>query len=242
MQDLQHHLEWTRDLAWENGAAAQRCYKKHYDRTSKERDFREGDQALVPRSICASKTDHPWEDPFSNCRVLGPIMYKVQCGTGPRACKQPHVNLLKQWHGWEDPPATVAWVEEPIAPLSSGALPWASPCASPIAHPLAGPQLVSHQEWQHLKALLEQFPGLFSTIPRWTSQVQHAIPTPPVCWLCTPLCLLPQKHWYQVEQEVENMLHLRVIKRAQPYCPGAQARREYTLLYRLPRGQKAGPV
>lgn len=80
--------------------------------------------------------------------------------------------------------------------------------------PPVGPQLWP-REWQHFKALLKQFLGLFSTMPGQTSKIQHAILTSPGRWVQAPLWLLPWKCWDQIEQELQDVLHLGSIEQAQ---------------------------
>lgn len=94
---------------------------------------------------------------------------------------------------------------------SSGALPWTTTTSQPRSEPSIGPPSAARQE---LAAMLQLFPGLFSPLPGQTPCVQHPIPVPPGHWVRTPLQLLPQKCWDQVEHEVQDMLQLGVIERA----------------------------
>ncbi|XP_037794918.1 uncharacterized protein LOC119590195 [Penaeus monodon] len=89
--DLCKRLEETMALARQNLEGAQSQYKKHYDRKSKARSFKAGDEVLVLLPATHNKLLKQWKAPLTveTCRDN---IYQLKVGN---KLKTFHANLLK---------------------------------------------------------------------------------------------------------------------------------------------------
>jgi len=93
--DLQSKLEAARDLADENTATAQDEYVEHYNRKSRDKQFKVGDSVLilVPDST-SSKLFARWQGPAKIVKVMSPYSYLVEFNG---STKHLHANRLRKY-------------------------------------------------------------------------------------------------------------------------------------------------
>ena len=92
--DLKERLEKTLEIAHENLEQAQTRYKRHYDRRTKVRKLKEGDEVMVLLPTNHNKLLMQWKGPFKVIEVVGKNDYRIQVKGKIRTY---HINLLKQY-------------------------------------------------------------------------------------------------------------------------------------------------
>ena len=90
-------LEEVSELVKENVTTAQKKQKNYYDKKSKPRDLKVGDEVRILEPARRSKLLLEWNGLHKVMRRVAEVDYKVQTPGRRRENKVYHVNLLKKW-------------------------------------------------------------------------------------------------------------------------------------------------
>ena len=90
-------LEEVSELVKENVTTAQKKQKNYYDKKSKPRDLKVGDEVRILEPARRSKLPLEWNGLHKVMRRVAEVDYKVQTPGRRREKKVYHVNLLKKW-------------------------------------------------------------------------------------------------------------------------------------------------
>ena len=90
-------LEEVSELVKENVTTAQKKQKNYYDKKSKPRDLKVGDEMRILEPARRSKLPLEWNGLHTVMRRASEVDYKVQTPGRRREKKVYHVNLLKKW-------------------------------------------------------------------------------------------------------------------------------------------------
>ncbi len=159
---LHDKLASMTELVQENLREAQRRQKRWYDRTAREREFKQGDEVLVLFPMRASKLKARWQGPYRVVRRAGKVTYQVDMHDTRRRKRLLHVNMLRQWHT----PATSLFAE--VATVEEGVEDCPEWRDSDPGQPTVGDQL-SAQERADLGALLQEFGDVLQRRPGRTA-------------------------------------------------------------------------
>lgn len=139
---------------------AQETQKARYDQGTPTQTLKPGDQVLVSRQVMAHPTGDPWQEPYVETKVLGPVSYEVRSHPGCREKKHSHINDLRQWVA-RLKEAIVGLVKEPQS-LFKGELPWTEREAiGPLIPPIDDG--LSPQQKEEVICVVWRTPGVFST-------------------------------------------------------------------------------
>ena len=199
---------------------AQGNQKKIYDKSTRERELKVGDQvlALLPKE--ENKLKLEWVGPYKVLRVLSPVDYEVSTPGRKQPKRVYHINLLKLWKAPTPSLNLMAVVEEEtdsegqeLADLNLWSL------------KKGHLTLMSFKPLTLVLHLVREFGSVFRSTPGRTSIVEHEISVVDE----TPIQQKPYRVPYArrevVKREIQKMLDADVI-------------RPSTSLQRRPRGKR----
>lgn len=97
--DLRNRIEKTCEIAQSEIQKSSKRYKKYYDRNTKPRYLKPGDQALILLPTDNNKLLLQWKGPFKVLNKVGKNDYSVDIKGKPRTF---HINMLKQYISREE--------------------------------------------------------------------------------------------------------------------------------------------
>ena len=92
--DLRNKIEETCKIAKEELSKAHRVQAKHFDRRSKHRTLKPGQQVLLLLPAKHNKLELTWKGPYKVIEKLGDVDYRIQMGSKSKVF---HVNLMKEY-------------------------------------------------------------------------------------------------------------------------------------------------
>lgn len=214
--DLRERLERTLKLAQENLSRAQHSQKKYYDRTSKTRQLKVGDRALILLPTRENKLLMHWKGPFPVTGKKNDHDYWLDLG---HTTKMFHINMLKRYEERQPEVTSQASsfvvVEEgesdsplPTFKVNEG---------KGIESVTLGSNLDEAQR-DDMCNLLEEFRDIFSEVPGKTNLLECRLELTTTKPISTSQYPLPFAMKEIVEKEVQDMLKLGVIERSHsPY-------------------------
>ncbi|XP_044848615.1 uncharacterized protein LOC123352486 [Mauremys mutica] len=101
VSSLQNTLRHSLALAKENLKDAQEEQKAWYDKHTRERSFKVGDQVMVLKAQQAHKMEASWGGPFTVQEHLGAVNYLIAFPISTLKPKVRHVNSLKPFYSRE---------------------------------------------------------------------------------------------------------------------------------------------
>ena len=231
--DLRNKLEETCRLAQEELQKSQIRSKKLYDRSAKRREFNPGDKVLVLLPTEANKLLMSWKGPYEVVARKGVNDYCIQMKGKDKVM---HANMLKQYferlpsesvsslvgHFEQHSPmdiVSVSLIDENPDDCNENLIElFPSLGRETYKDVVINPDLSSQQKQQVL-TLLQEFKSIFSERPGSTNLVEHKIELnskEPVRKKPYPV---PYHLRKVVEEEVETMLDLGVIRNCEsPYA------------------------
>lgn len=166
---MRDKLEQLQELANSHLVEAQQRQKLNYDKTARNRIFKEGQKVLLLLPTTESSLLAKWQGPFIISRKVGPVTYELNMPDRRKKQQVFHVNMLKEWID-RPVPSMQLWAHAVIdeEELQEQFLP-----------SNFGEQLlpdVSHLSPQRQEEMLAMLPReLFSTKPDYTYLIKHDI-------------------------------------------------------------------
>ena len=132
--------------------------KQWYDKHTRDRHFRPGDQVLILLPTTSNKLLAEWQGPYMITRKLGKVNYKVRMPEKRKRLKIFDANMLCEWHS---PIALSCWVNEVSEDDSAGEyiITWSDPDNN--SRPDVGEHL-STQQLQDVHTLWNTFSSVMS--------------------------------------------------------------------------------
>jgi hypothetical protein len=236
--DLRDKLEQTAKIAAENVKCSASRYKTYFDRRSKIRTLKEGDEVLVLLPTSSNKMLVQWRGPYRILERKNAVDYLVAIKNSPKLL---HVNLLKAYIRRSDAQAAsplktsnvqICVLDEREENLDSES-PLVTIARETKGTPLVNPEL-SGQQRKDLNFLLGSFSDVLSDIPGCTKSYAHKIrltTTAPVQSKPYPVPLALKSVF---DAEVDSMLEMGIIEpSSSPYCSPAIMVRKSDHSYRL---------
>ena len=174
---MRDRLEEMMEIVNENMTRAQGNQKRIYDKSTRERELKVGDQvlALLPKE--ENKLKLEWVGPYKVLRALSPVDYEVATPGRKQPKRVYHINLLKLWKAPTPSLNLMAVVEEEtdsegqeLADLNLWEFEEGSFDIDELQTPNLGPE-----EREQLLHLVQEFGSVFRSTPGWTSILEHEI-------------------------------------------------------------------
>ena len=174
----------ARKLAKTHLESAQIQMKKWYDRKSRSRSFSPGDQVLLLSPVPGQPLQARFRGPYTVERRVGDVDYVIMTPDRRKTRRLCHINLLKAYHqrsgqsGQRGAPpavtpavASVSALDDDFAP-NEGVNLKNSEVLKDLDNRLSH---LSPSQREELKALIFEYPRLFSDVPGRTNVVQHDV-------------------------------------------------------------------
>ncbi|XP_065442518.1 uncharacterized protein LOC101931677 isoform X1 [Chrysemys picta bellii] len=175
VSNLQNTLRHSLALAKENLKDAQEEQKAWYDKHSRERSFKVGDQVMVLKAIQAHKMEASWEGPFTVQERLGAVNYLIASPTSNIKPKVYHVNSLKPFFSRELNVCQFTAQETDDAEWPEGVYYEGKKDGGVEEVNLS--MTLGRLQRQQIKELCTSFAPIFSATPGWTERAYHSIDT-----------------------------------------------------------------
>lgn len=213
--ELREKLEETCKLAHENLRKAQGRYKFYYDRKAKDKKFKVGDKVLLLLPTTHNKLLLQWKGPYPVVERKGQMDYIVDMNGKHKIF---HANMLKRYVSRPDD------TEDSATAVCSTAVVDCEEDAD--LSELVLLSLNRKEKWedvninakltaiqqQEVNDLLLEFDGVLSDIPGRTSVIKHQINLVQEEVVRSRPYKIPFSLRSQVNQEIEDMLKLKVIE------------------------------
>ena len=98
LRKVQERFQRMKKVMKENEEYSKQEMKKWYDRTARERSFKEGDQVLVLLPSKNNKLLTDWLGPYTITKQLSDFNYEVDMMDRAKRKRTFHNNSLKEWH------------------------------------------------------------------------------------------------------------------------------------------------
>ena len=216
LQDLQHRLESTMNLATDRMRQAHSEMKRRYDKHSSTRCFNTGDLVLILHPTTPQKLFTRWRGPCSITRCLQNNNYELDLGHRKAIF---HVNMLRRYHDDRNPETDARacnMIVNENAPNNQDGDNHQDELLDPIggggpSDVVLGQELTTEQR-RCVRELLTEFSDVFSNIPGKTDLMEHKITLTDR----TPVYLspykIPQELEAKVEEELRSLLDLGIIQ------------------------------
>lgn len=182
VKKLGERMECAHKLARENMARAQTRMKCNYDKKSRVREFKEGDQVLYYDSSVHRPLQARYRGPYTVLEKLGPVTYLISTPDRRKERRRVHLNLIKEYKEEAEASAAIGVDGEELPEEALGK-------TGSFSHEnQAGPRLENSQALQKLHArldhlgagqttqllqLLQDYKGLLNDTPTRTDILQH---------------------------------------------------------------------
>ncbi|KAI8510586.1 hypothetical protein Bbelb_115020 [Branchiostoma belcheri] len=203
------------EVVRDNLRAAQTTQKLWYDKRSRAREFRPGDQVLVLLPSSKVKLEAEWQGPYTVARRVGPVDYELETPEKRKKLMILHVNLLKKWY--QPAPACLATFD------SDTEEDWED--AQEVSHLLGGSEPnsakwrdavvdkdLSDEQRQQLDDLLREFADIFQDNPGRTTLTEHHIDTGNSKPVRQRAYRVAQAHREKMREELQKMEEMGVIE------------------------------
>ena len=225
--DLRNRLEETCEEAQKNLSESSKRYKTYYNKRTKDRKFREGDQVLVLRPKKQNKLLLHWRGPYTVIEVVNAMDYRIKVDG---KVKIYHANLLKKYIQRERSEiaqniiltVNAAVIEEENMEgeekISGDLSQLADEMICPTSVDKEGFQEVSisdeltTEQKEELRSLMEEFQDVFSDRPGKTNILEHDIELSSTGPIRTKGYPIPFHSRQVVEEELTKMLDLGVVE------------------------------
>lgn len=226
--DLRDKLESTCKLAKENLKSASSKYKVLYDKTAKVRNLKVGDKVLVLLPTDKNKLLMQWKGPFPTVGKIGNADYRVDMNG---KIKTYHANLLKRYMDRINP-ESLDNGHNTLPVVNTAAIHLEEECDDakgeleklPVTISSENPEqvdinpMLSDEQQQQVKKLLNEFTDVLSDKPGSTHLLQHGIKIT----TDTPIKLKPYPIPFSIKEtvidEVRKMIDMGIIERSEsPY-------------------------
>ncbi len=223
---MRDRLEEMMEIVQETTTKAQLNQKRYYDKGTKQRELKAGDQVLVLLPKEKNKLKLKWVGPYKVVRAVTPVDYEVATPGRRQEKKVYHINLMKLWKSPTQAPAPNLMSimeegnelgEEESTDLSlwepEGTLIDAAEIQTPALNP---------DERKQLLLLVQEFTSVFGPAPGRTTMVEHEITIVDG----TPIQQKPYRVPYSkrevVKEEIQKMLEANTIYQSMgfTYCVG----------------------
>ena len=198
--------------------------KDRYDKSSKMRSLKIGDQALILLSKFNNKMEKQWQGPYEVIEVVSPVNYKINVNGKHKIF---HINMLQKYCTRpdtfkinNDAYANVGVIYDDVddgQQLTSIELP-PMQCNETFRDVKINPELNDY-DLNNIKQLLYKYGNVFSDLPGTTDCVEHHIEltcNKPIKLKPYPLPLASHDI---VAREVESMLQMNIIQESSsPYA------------------------
>ncbi|XP_050815709.1 uncharacterized protein LOC127054067 [Gopherus flavomarginatus] len=175
VSNLQNTLRHSLALAKENLKDAQEEQKAWYDRRTRERSFKVGDQVMVLKVQQAHKMEASWEGPFTVQERLGAVNYLITFPTSTLKPKVYHVNSLKPFYSRDLKVCQFTAQGEDDTEWPEGVY-YEGKSDGGVEEVTLSTSLECLQR-QQIKKLCTSFAPLFSATPGRTERAYHSIDT-----------------------------------------------------------------
>ena len=222
VSSFRERLNRACEVARQNLSDSQERMKSWYDRKSKERNFKEGDEVLVLLPIVGHSLQARFSGPYVIAKRIGDVNYVVKTPDRQKKRRVCHVNMLKPYIRRDD--------EEKAQPVLSAVesnpkseeeemckIEREEPCvklknSEVLAHIDDKLTHLSEKERRDVKELLNEFPQLFADVPSRTDAVEHDVDVGDT----TPIKQAPYRanptKMKNLEKEIEYMLQNGIIE------------------------------
>lgn len=212
---LLNRLHKTRELVEANLGKAQSRGKTFYDKNSRLRTFKVGDQVLLLTSSKAHKLELQWEGPATVQQRLSETNYVVKLPGRRKEVRIYHCNLMKPYvervqvvsialNQPEEVPTRI-----PELGKTDGILTIAEVVEAAVDKTL------TQNQFSDLTALIGKYQKLFSTIPGRTSLVEHDIKVRTRSYIQCKAYRFSPRQEKLLKESVDQMLELGLIERCE---------------------------
>ncbi|KAI3382150.1 hypothetical protein SNEBB_003688, partial [Seison nebaliae] len=211
--ELGDRLKETCALARENLKDSAVKYKHHYDKKTRPREMKEGEEVLLLLPEEKNKLLLAWRGPYKIVKKTSPTNYTIEIGGKHKTF---HVNLLKKYYGEElrnEIGAAVLIHEERDEEDKEEVLHPGVKQDCDYRDVKINPDLNDNKKRQ-LKGLIEEYRDIFTNLPGETNLEKHSIETTNDEPTRQKQYVLPYAMRKKVDEEVEEMLKLGIIERS----------------------------
>ncbi|XP_064389549.1 uncharacterized protein LOC135337548 [Halichondria panicea] len=212
---MRDRLEEMMEIVQETTSKAQQKQKRYYDKGTKKRELKAGDQVLVLLPKDENKLKLEWVGPYKVLRAVTPVDYEVATPGRRQKKKIYHINLLKLWKCPTQPVSNLMSImeegnecdEEESTNLSL----WEPEETLFDVTEIQTPDL-NPEERKQLLSLVQEFDAVCGPAPGRTTIAEHEIFVADE----TPIQQRPYRVPYSrrevVKEEIHKMLEADVIR------------------------------
>eukprot|EP00795_Rhopilema_esculentum_P006818 gene6818-12410_t len=212
---MRENLSKMMKIVQENLSTAQRKQKTWYDKKSRVRIFKEGDEVFVLLPTSTNKLQAQWQGPYKVKRQVGPVDYEIDMANRRRRFRIFHVNMLSPKHTAVDVSYWIAERENSsedqeendlVAPSINNEFSKDGWEAVKIEEDL------SDSQSRTLHVLLQRFATVLKDSPGKTTVVEHQIHTGDAKPVRKRPYRLPQSQYEKIKTEIEKMEEMGIIQ------------------------------
>ena len=205
---MREKMEKMMDVVQVNMKKAQQQQKCWYDRSSRTREFKVGDEVLVLLPTATNKLFARWQGPYPIVKCMGTVNYQVDMFDRRKRHRTFHVNMLRQWHT----PTDTAYAAEETTEEETEDIPtWRGDQRDNQTYQV-GEQLDGQQRGD-LETLLEQFGDVLQDTPGRTDLTEHSIHLREYAHpVRQSPYRLPHAYREEVRRELDDMVQAGVIE------------------------------
>ena len=174
--ELKDRLSSTMELVKENLSRDQKRQKSYFDRRTRVRHLKEGDQVLILLPTTQDKLTMRWSGPYPVVGERSKLDYWIQIGTKRKLF---HLNMLKKFEiRPEEPQASVnaCVVHEDEQPTEE-TIPCPGLYKSASYEDIDINQQLTQDQLVQCRLLVKKFANVFSDVPGRTNRIEHRVDT-----------------------------------------------------------------
>ena len=215
--DLKERIQSTCRLAQEHLSKAQQRYKTQYDRRAKARWYQPGDEVLLLLPVKKNKLQLAWQGPFPVVERVGDWDYRVRVKGKDKLV---HANLIKGYVRREGVAAgfTPVVVESHVPAIDDPQIPLIPLQAEESWKDVKISTKLPAVQQEELRTLCERFQDILTDLPLRCNVGECTLSVTQSEPVAVKQYPLPHSQAGVIKKEVESMLQMGVIERAQsPY-------------------------
>uniref|UniRef100_A0A8C3FN44 ribonuclease H n=1 Tax=Chrysemys picta bellii TaxID=8478 RepID=A0A8C3FN44_CHRPI len=209
VSNLQSTLRHSLALAKENLKNAQKEQKAWYNKHSKKRSFKVGDQVMVLKALQAHKMEASWEEPITVQERLETVKYLIASLTSNIKPKVYHVNSLKPFYSKKLNVCQFTAQKTNNAKWPKGVY-YKEKKDGGVEKVNLSTTLERLQQ-QQIKKLCTSFAPIFSATPGQTKRAYHSIDTGNAHPIKTPPYWESPHAKTAIQRKIQNMLQMGII-------------------------------
>lgn len=215
--NLLDRLKKMQDIAEIAIQEAQNRSKKYYDQKIKNVSYEIGDKVMLYQHARTNKLQMQWTGPKKVVKKISETNYIIEEITGKRKQSLVHVNLLKPYY--EKAEIVAMTITQPGEDRNELNIPKLEArkdatvlTPKEVLEKAKGVGLLTENQRDELKKLIQEFPGLFSNRPGRTELIEHDIVLKEEKIIRTRAYSHSPRIREIIDKEIDKMLDLEVIR------------------------------